>query len=102
MVARISRTIAMRPSQTTSRVIGSSPPGAGPDPRTGVGVLAPTPALADAPAAAPEGPDLVPSDGAGAPAGGRGRDSEALMRHLSPSTGLPSRAPASATRAAPR
>ena len=73
MVARISRTIAMRPSQTTSRVIGSSPPGAGPDPRTGVGVLAPTPALADAPAAAPEGPDLVPSDGAGAPAGGAGK-----------------------------
>ena len=49
MVARISRTIAMSPSQTTSRVIGSTSPGAGPDPRAGVGVPALAPALTDAP-----------------------------------------------------
>ena len=72
MVARISRTIAMSPSQTTSRVIGSSSRGADPDLRAGDGVPALAPALTDAPAAAPEGPDLVSSDGAGAPAGGEG------------------------------
>ena len=82
MVARISRTIAMSPSQTTSRVIGSTSRRAGPDPRAGGGVLALTPAPAVSPAAAPEGPDLVPSDGADAPAGRRGGGSEALMRRM--------------------
>ena len=54
MVARISRTMAMRPSQTTSRVIGS------------------TSERSDAAA------------GGSAPVtGGRGRGCETLMRHLS-------------------
>ena len=49
MVARISRTIAMRPSQTTSRVMGSTSRGAGPNLRAGGGVPALAPALTDAP-----------------------------------------------------
>ena len=80
IVARISRTMAMSPSQTTSRVIGSTTPCAGPAPAA---PGAPAAAAAAGAGVGSASDDTARDASTGEGPSGRGRGCETLMRHLS-------------------